>query len=113
MVEQVETVQRRSATEVRMAQIGLVVAAIGAITVVFDLFGLGVLGLVLGAVGAAMTFPFGAGERWYWGVAGGAILGIIAKLVAGPHQTIGGWLAVLAALAILIGASLGFPGEEE
>ncbi|MEX0992946.1 MAG: hypothetical protein WDZ37_03025 [Solirubrobacterales bacterium] len=113
MVEQIEAVQRRSTTEVRVAQVGLVVAAIGAVVVVFDAFGLGVLGLVLGAVGAAMAFPYGAGERWYVWVAGGAILAILAKLVAGPHQTIGGWLAVIAALAILAGASLGFPGEEE
>ena len=113
MVEQMEAAQRRSETEMRMAQIGVVVAAIGALIVVFDLFGIGVVGLVLGVLGAVMAFPYANGARWYYGIAGGAALGIIAKLVAGPHQTLGGWLAVIAVLAVLIGASLGFPSNEE
>ena len=113
IVEQMEATRQRTQTEMHMARVGVVVAATGALIVVFDLFGIGIAGLVLGVLGAAMAFPYGNGARWYYGIAGGALLGIIAKLVAGPHQTLGGWLAVIAALAVLAGASLGFPSNEE
>jgi hypothetical protein len=113
MDEQATTARENTATEINMARVGLVLAALGALIVVLDLFGLGVVGLVLGVLGAVMAFQVGAGAGWYYGIAGGALLGIIAKLVAGPHQALGGWLAVIAALAILVGASLGYPASEE
>lgn len=104
---------RQDATAIRLARIGLVLAGIGALVVVFDLFGVGELGLALSFLGTLMAAPLGLGQRWYYPVASGAVGGIIARLLAGPHQTLAGWLAVLSALAVLVGACLGYPVDEE
>jgi hypothetical protein len=106
----------REAGAERATQIGLLVASLGAVLVVFDLFGLGIVGLFLAAGGAALAAPGGAGHRWYVGVAGGAILAVLSRLVAEGSETLGGWLAVFGSVAILFGTSLGFPvrsSEEE
>jgi hypothetical protein len=42
-------------------------------------------------------------------IAGGAALAIISRLVAEGAQTLGGWLAVVGCLLVMIGASLGYP----
>lgn len=99
----------------RVTQVGLLIASLGAILVVFDLFGLGILGLFLAAGGAALAAPGGVGNGWYWGVAGGAIVSVLARLIAESAETVGGWLAVIGAIAILIGAALGYPvrGDRE
>ena len=34
---------------------------------------------------------------------------ILSRLIAEGSETLGGWLAVIGALAVLIGASLGYP----
>ena|SRR5438876_10876190 len=99
----------------RATQIGLLVASLGAFLVVFNLFGLGIVGLFLAAGGAALAAPGGAGNRWYIGVAGGAIVAILSRLIAESSESIGGWLAVFGSVAILFGTSLGFPvkGSQE
>jgi hypothetical protein len=94
---------------IRLAQVGLLVASLGAILVVFHFFGLGVVGLFLGVGGAALTAPFGIGKKWFVAVIAGAIVMILSRLIADSAETTGGWLAVFGALAILTGASLGFP----
>ena len=105
----------REPAALRTTQVGLLVASLGAVLVVFDLFGLGILGLFLATGGAALAAPGGVGHQWYWGVAGGAIVAILSRLIAESAETLGGWLAVIGAAAILIGATLGFPvrGERE
>jgi hypothetical protein len=117
MEPQTEAIERRGRHDesaVRMAQAGLLLAGLGALIVILDPFGIAVVGLVFGAIGALLAYPHGAGTRPFYAVAGGAALAILARLVAEPHQTTGGWLAVIAALAILIGATLGYPlGEED
>ena len=99
----------RDAGAERATQIGLLVASLGAFLVVFDLFGLGTVGLFLAAGGAALAAPGGAGHRWYIGVAGGAIVAILSRLIAEGSESLGGWLAVFGSVAILFGTSLGFP----
>src|SRR5919204_1077665 len=93
----------------RVTQVGLLIASVGAILVVFDLFGAGIVGLFLAAGGAALAAPGGIGHRWYWGVAGGAVVAVLSRLIAESAETLGGWLAVFGAAAILIGTALGFP----
>jgi hypothetical protein len=100
----------------RVTQVGLLVASLGAILIVFDLFGLSILGLFLASGGAVLAAPGGIGNRWYWGVAGGAIVLVLSRLIAESAETLGGWLGVIGAVAILTGATLGFPvrgGERE
>jgi hypothetical protein len=100
-------------TAVRWARAGLLLAAAGALFVVLDPFGLAWVGLVLGLLGAALAAILCWGERWYFVLLGGAILAVFAWLIAGPHQSIGGWLAVIAAITVLVGAALSYPMEEE
>ena len=97
----------------RVTQIGLLLASLGAVLIVFDLFDLGVVGIVLAVVGAVLAFRFGAGRRWYVAVAGGALLAVLSRLVAEGAETLGGWLAVFAGITILIGATLGYPTRTE
>jgi hypothetical protein len=94
---------------VRLTRIGVVVAAVGALLVVIDPFGLAVAGLVLAVVGAVLAARGGMGHTWYWMIAGGAAIAVLSRLIAEGAQTLGGWLAVIGCLLILIGASLGFP----
>jgi hypothetical protein len=99
----------REPSALRVTQVGLLIASLGAVLVVFNLFGLGILGLFLGAGGAALAAPGGVGKNWYWAVAGGAIVAILSRLIANSSETLGGWLGVIGALSIIIGAALGFP----
>jgi hypothetical protein len=105
--------ERPETGAVRATQIGLLVASLGALLVIFDLFGLGIVGLFLAAGGAALAAPGGLGTNWYWGVAGGAIVAVLSRLVAEGAETLGGWLAVFGALAIMIGTALGYPVKSE
>jgi hypothetical protein len=105
--------ERREPSALRMTQVGLLVASLGAVLIIFHVFGLGVVGLFLAVGGAVMAAPGGFGKPWYWGVAGGAIVAVLSRLVADGAETTGGWLAVVGAIAILIGASLGYPVRNE
>jgi hypothetical protein len=105
---------RRDPGAIRLTQIGLLVASLGAVLVLFDFFGLGIVGLFLGTGGAIMAAPGGLGRRWYVAVAAGAVAMILSRLLAESAETLGGWLAVFGALAVLIGTTLGYPvkGQE-
>lgn len=87
----------------------MVIAALGALLVVIDPFGLAVAGLVLAVVGTVLAARGGAGHTWFWMIALGAAIAVLSRLIAEGAQTLGGWLAVIGCLMILIGASLGFP----
>jgi hypothetical protein len=110
------TAVRRDPATVRITRIGILIAAIGALLVIFDFFGAAIVGLVMALVGAVIAARGGLGRRWYWALAGGAILILISRLVAEGSQVLGGWLAVIGVIAILVAASLGYPlasDEEE
>jgi len=106
----VDVSERESGT-LRLTQAGLLIASLGAVMVIVGAFG--IAGLILAAVGAAMAAPGGLGKGWYWGVAGGAVVAILSRLVAESAEVLGGWLAVIGAVAILIGTSLGYPVRNE
>ena len=93
----------------RLTRVGLLIAALGAVLVIFDPFGLAIVGLVLAVVGAVLAARGGMGHTWYWVIAGGAAIAVLSRLIAESAETLGGWLAVIGCLVILIGASLGFP----
>lgn len=92
---------------IRMTRFGLLAAAAGALMVVFGL--LPMVGLVLTVVGAVLAARGGFGRSWYTTVAAGAALEVIARLVAEGSETLGGWLAVIASVIILVGVALGYP----
>jgi hypothetical protein len=97
----------------RLTQVGLLVASLGAALVLFDLFGLSIVGLFLAGGGAVLAAPGGFGRAWFVAVAGGAIVVILSRLIAESAETAGGWLAVAGCIAILAGAILGFPTRDE
>jgi hypothetical protein len=102
-------VQRRAIGAVRLTQVGLLIACLGALLVIFNLFGWAEAGLVLAPVGMVLAARGGFGRAWFWMVAAGAILVVVSRLVADGSETLGGWLAVVASLLILLGSTIGFP----
>jgi hypothetical protein len=99
----------REQSALRTAQIGLLIACLGAVLVIFNLFGLGVLGIFLAVGGVAIAAPGGVGRRWYWAVVIGAIVIVVSKLIADSAETLGGWLAVIGGTTILVATALGLP----
>lgn len=102
------TMHRDPAT-VRVTRVGLLIASLGALLVAFNPFGIAVAGLVLGVLGAIIAARGGLGHNWYWALAAGAALMVLSRLIAEGAETLGGWLAVIGALCILVAASLGYP----
>jgi len=99
----------RDPAVVRVTRVGVLIAALGALIVVFDPFGIAIAGLVLAVVGAVIAARGGLGHNWYWALAGGAALMVLSRLIAEGAETLGGWLAVIGAVCILVAASLGYP----
>src|SRR5438552_7892676 len=104
-----ETPARSDPGTIRVTQIGLVLAAIGALFVVFGV--IPVAGLVMTVVGAVLAARGGIGHGWYTAIAAGAALEVIARLLADSSETLGGWLAVIASLMILCAVALGYPSS--
>ena len=108
-----QTAARRDPGAIRVTQIGLLVAALGAFLVIFNPFGLGQVGVFLALIGAVLAAPGGLGQGWYLPVALGAIVAAISPLVADSAETLGGWLAVIGSIAVMVGATLGYPTGDE
>jgi hypothetical protein len=106
-------VKRRDPNLVRLTQAGLLIACLGAVLIVFNLFGLAIAGLVLAAVGTVLAARGGIGKTWYWVVAGGTILAILSRLIAESSEVLGGWLGVIASVVILLAATIGYPTSSE
>jgi hypothetical protein len=100
--------RRRDGTH-RVTQVGLLVASLGALLIIFDLFGLGIVGIFLVLAGTALAAPGGVGHGWFIAVVAGAIIAVASRLIAEESEVIGGWLAVIGSVSVLIGATLGFP----
>jgi hypothetical protein len=98
---------RHDVGAIRLAQIGMLLAAVGALFVVFHLIPM--VGLVMTVVGAVLAARVGTGHAWFTAVAAGAALEVIARLLAEGSETLGGWLAVIASVMILCAVALGYP----
>jgi uncharacterized membrane protein HdeD (DUF308 family) len=98
-------------------RIALVVAAIAAFIVVIGIFGTGfrIACLVLIALATLVSLPLRPrdGRGWWWILAGGAVASIAGAIIAQPSATLGGVIALLGGLAVIIGAAIGFPTEGE
>ncbi len=104
---------RRDASAIRVTQVGLLVASLGAVLVIFNPFGLGIVGIFLAIGGALIAAPGNVGRGWFIAVALGAVLTGVSRLIAESAETLGGWLAVIGALTLLFGVILGFPSRDE
>jgi hypothetical protein len=97
-------------------RVTLVVAAICALVVILALFGptVRVVCLVLIAVATLIGAPLRArsGGGWWWILAGGAAASIAGAIIAQPAATLGGVIALLGGLAVIVGAAVGFPRED-
>lgn len=95
----------------------LVIAAISALIVLLGLFGGGVrvVCLALIAVAAFLTASprVNRGGTWWWILAGGAAASIAGAIIAQPAATLGGLIALLGGLAVIVGAAVGFSSTEE
>jgi hypothetical protein len=98
-------------------RIALVVAAIGAFIVVLGIFGTGfrIACLVLIALAMLVSLPLRPrdGGGWWWILAGGAVASIVGAIIAQPSATLGGVIALLGGIAVIISAAIGFPTQEE
>ena len=101
---------RQETGAIRLGQIGCLLAAAGALMVVFGL--LPMVGLVMTVVGALLAARVGLGHTWHTALAAGAALEIIARLLADSSETLGGWLAVVASIMILCAVALGYPTSD-
>jgi hypothetical protein len=99
-----------------LLRIALPVAAIAALIVVLGIFGTGVrvACLVLIALVTLMALPLRRrdGGGWWWILAGGAAGSIAGAIIAQSAVTLGGVIALLGGLAVIVAAAVGFPREE-
>jgi hypothetical protein len=109
LMQSEELAARRDPGTIRLTQIALLIAGLGALLMVFNLFGLAMVGLVLAVIGTLLAARGGLGTRWFVILAIGAALAVLGRVVAESAETLGGWLAVIATLLLLVGVSLGYP----
>jgi len=95
----------------------LAVAALSALIVLFGLFPTPVriacLVLIAGATIAGAPRRSTSGGGWWWILAAGAIASIAGAFVAQPSPTLGGLIALIGGVAVIVGAAVGFPTEGE
>ena len=95
----------------------MVAAGIAALIVLVNLFSIGFRVVCLGVIVAATVLAAPnrrePGGGWWWVLATGALLSIGGAILAQPSMALGGWLALIGGLAVMIGAALGFPTREE
>ncbi len=106
-------VKRRDPNLVRLTQVGVLIASLGAVLVIFNPFSLGVVGLVLAALGTVLAARGGLGKTWFWVIAGATIVAILSRLIAESSEVLGGWLAVISSVTIILAATVGYPASEE
>ena len=103
-------------TSSRTLQAILVAAAIAAFIILLGLFAIWFRIFCLVVIGAAAVVTFPAlrrdGGGWWWILGGGAAVSILAAIIAQPSTILGGWLALIGGLAVIIGALIGFPRGE-
>jgi hypothetical protein len=96
-------------------RVTLFVAAISALIVLLGLFGgaVRIVCLVLIAAAALLTAPprVNRGGGWWRILAAGAVASIAGAIIAQPAAGLGGWIALLGGLAVIVAAAVGFSIE--
>ena len=96
-----------------VTQVALIIAAAGAIVVMLGLFGTGadVAGLIAIGLGTILAAPAGRGEEgaWWSLLAVGAVLSLAGALAAIGSEGLGGLVALIGGVCVLVAAAMGFP----
>ena len=110
----------RPARSHRPLQVALLLAAAGAAVILLRLFGTvaGIAGLVAIVAGTVLSAPYAPGSSepgrgWWTMLAAGAVISVVAALLAQVAETAGGLLAVLGGVLVAIAVALGFPLADE
>jgi hypothetical protein len=98
-------------------RVALVAAGVAALIVLLNLFSVGFRIVCLGVivVAAALAAPVRriSGGGWWWLLAVGAGASVLGAIIAQPAASLGGWLALIGGLVVMIATAIGFPREEE
>lgn len=99
----------------RGVQVALSASAVAALIILLGLFSpaVSVAALVVIVLGTVLTAPAASGGSWWALLAAGAALSVGAALLQFSSDTLGGLVAVIGGLLVLIAVSLGFPLENE
>jgi hypothetical protein len=102
-------------TFARALQILLIIAAIAALVVLVGVFGTvpSIVALVVMVVVTVVTAPAarGRGGGWWILLAIGTALSVGGALLAQVANTLGGLIAVIGGVLVVISAAVGFPAE--
>ena len=100
----------------RSLQITLLAAAVGAVIILLGVFGTvaSIVGLVLVVGGAVLAAPYAPpagepGRGWWSMLAVGAGISVLGALVALLTDTLGGLLAAVGGVLVVIAVALGYP----
>lgn len=97
----------------RITQAALLLAAAGAIVIMLELLGnvASLIGLGGVLVGTVLAAPAGRGPRggWWTVLAAGAALLVLGALLGLASGAVGGLIALLGGVAVLVGAAMGYP----
>jgi uncharacterized membrane protein HdeD (DUF308 family) len=104
-------------TSETVLRIVLIVAGMAAFFVVLGLFAIGfrVACLLLIALATLVALPLRSreGGGWWWILAGGTAGSIVGAIISQPSATLGGVIALLGGIAVIVGAAIGFPTQEQ
>ena len=91
----------------------LVAAAVCAFVVLLNLFSEAIRVVCLAVIAAATVLTAPArnlGDTpWWWLLVGGAAASILGAIVAQSSSSLGGWLALVGGLVVMVAATIGFP----
>jgi hypothetical protein len=104
----------------RVLQLSLLLAAVGALVILLRLFGetasfAGLVAIIAGTVFSAPYAPppDAPGRGWWTMLAGGAAITLAAAGLSLLSDTAGGLLAVLGCVLVAIAVALGFPAARD
>lgn len=97
----------------RLIQAALILAALGAVLILLAILGdtADLIGLAAILLGTALTARVGRapGNGWWSLLASGALLSVIGALLSPASDAVGGLIALIGGVAVLVGAAFGFP----
>jgi hypothetical protein len=95
----------------------LVVAIVAAIVVVLGLFpsAVRIAGLAVMVAAAIITSPgrLGPGGGWWWMMSAGVALSVAGALIAQAASGLGGVIALLGGMTVVVFGAIGYPAREE
>ena len=107
---------RSSSTSNGALRLALGAASLAALAVLVNLgsagFRVACLAVIVAAAEVAARERQLGGEAWWWLFAAGAVASVLGAIVAQPAVTLGGWLALMGGLLVIVAAAVGYPWEQ-